>query len=336
MARIFATPAGSSVNLVKSAANADWAGKFLFVLKELALLAGWSVRGSSDGVTWAYNGHTAALDVADQGNGGDFDAWQAGASRSGSSPHVPGDAGNASAWCVLRHDATGKELLLAQTSQTAANWDGYCRIANTRAGATFAGASAGATTIPGAPSDGADHEYWIVASRANPGGENAFLYGTGGRVHMWADDDSGSVGFCTVSAGLTGGRWASIERCDRPPTGDPDPWVLYSASGTTSFNGVGWNPSSAVFQTLRGLGTASTWPAAGAADPDGVTDAIVPPVPVTSSSPTVQKGATDGVWLSPVNRTWGFYGEDAVTGRAWATLNHLAWPWPSDAVTPEP
>ena len=333
-------------NQPKAGANLDWAGRYLFALKELAVSAGFTVRGSGDNSgRFAWNGITAALPAPQQGSGGAYDCWLTGASRGSSSPAIAGDAGNAGAWLVLE-DPAGRQTLLVMTSQTSSNWDGYCRIAAARAGSGgFDGTVAATGTIPGVPSGGAGDEGWLFGSRADTNGVPAFLYNTGGYVHMWADTtpgvDGGLVlGFWTVTSALALQNYMCLSPIvSSESSADIDPYVYMS--GSTLAVGFAWDWAGGPVYTRRALNAqsiASFWPTSGQSDPVTGADSISLPVPVTSTN-ECWKGDMhpSSVYMQPVSRSWGNYGPDAHDlSSYYASAGSLAFPWPDAATVPLP
>lgn len=269
----------TNVNVVKSGTGLDWAGKFLFLLKEIAVSAGWTVKGSGDGGTrFGYSGVTAALAGAQQGSGGDFDCWITGTGTAHTSGLQAGDPRHGS-WIVLEND--GRELLIAPSAQTAASWDGYCRILYARRGAGgFDGSVASATEIPGAATGEAE----IAGTRASSDGDSVFLYADSGYVNLWADDAAElgalALGFMTVSSTTPAKHWMCvapvIAATSQGLTVDPDPaGVFYAANGPFLGSGQGyaWNYGSGAMEAidLGGRGD-SFWGGNGAPDPTAAKD----------------------------------------------------------------
>jgi hypothetical protein len=256
----------SSVNIPKSGtADGAGSGAYLYRLKQIALDAGWAVKGSGDGGSrYAYDGETAALAAAQQGDGGDYDCLQTGLGNVTS--RTDGDFGP-SAWCVLEHN--GRELLLVATNTIVAGSDGFARIAYcpkppddlSVTYTTFDGSVADATTIPGAamatplvgdpPPAAYEIEQWIFGDRATGLGVDVFLDGASGYVHMHADDVEENGALALGFATTTNAGAANRHFCLAPViegTGneaDSDPVIVFG-SGFTGFNVSGswvyyWN-----------------------------------------------------------------------------------------------
>lgn len=306
----------TDVNNLKAASNQDWAGKFFFLLKELAVAAGWTVKGSSDGGSrWAYDGETSALPAGQQGSGGDFDAWVTGTGTAHTAGKVAGDPRHDS-WLVLEND--GRELLLAPTGQAVSNWDGYGRIIYAPKGSGgFDGSAADATTIPGA----ASAEQEVFGTRANSSGVDVFLYGEGGYVHLWADDapEAGTLalGFACVDASGNDEGFFCVCPLDAPNSSDDDPAVVLArSSGPTKSSGQGfaWNYGSDAMESVSFTGIdAGFWGGAGAVDPESADDPYdnIPLVLGTSTN-EIFKGYISAKALawSGVSRTYPEIGVD--------------------------
>jgi len=343
MARLF------DVNQAKTGAATDWAGQYLFALKELAVSAGYTVRGSGDGDSrFAYDGQTAALPGAQQGSGGSYDCWLTGNARSDSAPAVAGDAGNADAWLVLR-DGSDRELLLVMTSQGGSNWSGYCRMAVARAGAGgFDGSTAATGTIPGTPSGGAGDEEWLFGTRASGSGVQVFLYNETGRIHMYADDTPGAVdgglplGFVAIDAALNIEAHMAIVPMDEASSADVDPCVYLADPGTGVYDGTGWSWAAGptyANQDLAAQNVNNFWEASGQSDPITGDDPIISPVYVLTGTPEVWKGVPHPTSprMSAVSRGWGDRGDDQ-NGETWVALgaDGAMHPWPDTATVPLP
>ena len=344
MARIF------DPNLPKAGPNLDWAGRYFFAEKELAILAGFTVRGSGGGSgRFAWNGVTAALPVLEQGSGGTYDCWLTGASRSNSSPAVAGDAGNANAWLVLE-DPAGRQTLLAMTNQTTSNWDGYGRIAAARAGSGgFDGTVAAAATIPGAPAGGAGDEVFLFGTRAVASGDPIFLYATSGYVHCYADTTPGvdgglSLGFWTVTSALAPQHamaLAPVVSAASPADIDPYAYFAFGSSGVLVATSCAWSWAGGPTYTRRALNSQSIngfWPVLGQSDPITGTDSLSLPLAVTTTD-EVWKGDLHPTcfYLQPAARGWGNYGPDAADlSMYYASAGTYAWPWPDAGTVPLP
>lgn len=336
-------------NLAKAGASDDWAGRYLFALKELAVSAGYTVVGSGDGDSrFAYDGQTGALPGAQQGSGGSYDCWLTGASRSDSAPAVAGDAGNADAWCVIE-DPGGRQVLLVMTSQGGSNWSGYCRIAVARAGAGgFDGSAAAASTIPGTPSGGAGDERWAFGTRASASGVQVFLYAETGRIHMYADDTGGAVdgglplGFLAIDSSFNVEAYFAVVPMDEASSEDADPCVYLAAASATAYEGFGWKWASGPTYPDADLNSQNVnnfWDNAGASDPISGDDPIICPIYVLDGSPEVWKGVPHETSprMSAVNRGWGDRGDDQ-NGVSWVAtgVSGMMFPWPDTATVPLP
>ncbi len=331
MAQIF------NVNQAQGATQ--YAGEKFFNLKVLAVSAGYVVRGSGDGgARFAYNGVTAALPVPEQASN-QWDCWQTGNVRTDSTPAVAGDAGNASAWCVLE-DAAGRQVLLQMTSGTGVGaWAAYGNIAVARAGSSgFNGAVAAAAVAPGAPTSGAGDEVFFFGSTRNSTGVDLFGYNTASTIHMWADTTPGVDGglplgwFSVRNTTIAEVRFWSLEPIvANESSADIDP-VVYHASQSDR---RAWDWAAGPTYTVRGVHTPSAvsdfWPNAGQVDPITGFTAIAAPLWVTTTNECA-KGTVHPTSLRmlPVTRTFGFYGLDQ-NGLGWCTgPNSGTWcfPWP--------
>jgi len=308
----------------------QYAGQKFFELKVLAVSAGYVVRGSGDGdVLFEWNGITP---------GPIYDVWATGNVRTNSTPVVAGDAGNASAWCVLE-DPAGRQVLLQMTSGTGAGaWASYGIIAVARAGSSgFNGATANATTAPGAPTSGAGDEYFFFGSTRNSTGVDLFGFNTASTVHMWADTTPGVDGgrplgwFSVRNTTLAEVRYWSLEPIiANESSADIDP-VVYNASNS---DWSGWDWAAGPTYTRRQMSspdTSSFWANNGQVDPITGFSAIAAPLWVTSTNECA-KGTVHPTSLRmlPLTRTFGFYGLDQ-NGLGWCTgANSGTWcfPWP--------
>lgn len=192
-------------------------GYQLFLEKEFLVSLGWTVVGSSDGdAIYAVNGHTAALAPGDQGSGGAYDAWKTGTPRTTATPVVPGDAGNAFAWCWLRNN--GRDLLIVHTSSTSAAYRWYGRRFITRRGASFDGSVATATVFPGPPADPTDERLLSGTRTVGVSGEGYLRYWSmgDGYLNLIGDDaptDDGDIGFLSIMMNQSTGATLSIFAC---------------------------------------------------------------------------------------------------------------------------
>lgn len=176
----------------------------MFLLKEIAVDAGWTVKGTADsGGNYYYNGVTSAAPLADQGSGGDYDCWQqayqpatdAVDGVSAAIVHLPSDAlitGDgivaADSWCVLEND--GRELLLRPNWTSAGSMAALIVYARKGSGG-FDGSVADASgTIPGPTSTAAD-ELEVYSTRASPESQDICVTGSNDEdvVHFWANDE---------------------------------------------------------------------------------------------------------------------------------------------------
>lgn len=344
-----------NVNTLQKTAGGEFIGRFLFELKDfLVTEIGLTVRGSGDGSgRYAWNGITAALDVAQQGSGGAFDCWRTGNSRTeNNAAATAGDAGNFGAWIVLE-DASGRQFLITghSSSTNSASFSGHGRVIVARAGSGgFDATAASATTLPAAPATGAGNEQALIGSRAS--GAAWMLTNQTGYVHLWGDDSavvdleapSGEryVGetdgglpwgiWPVQGTGALGGSYLSVEPVAFGAEADDEDPCVYITAGSASWAGYAWDGVGA-FRTLSSLAVNSFFPNVGAADPSG-TRALAP---VQGSTITVElfKGTPHptGVRMAAITDGWGNYGLDQF-GEGWASTaaGGIMIPWP-DAVT---
>lgn len=332
MARLF--------NVNQAKISGEYAGAALFALKELAVSAGYTVRGSGDGdLLFAWDGYTAALGAGDQGSGGAYDCWQTGASRTDASSSDPKDAGNTSAWCVLE-DASGRQIYLQMTTQPT-GYAGYVIIGVARAGSGGfkpAAGPIGANTGPGAPTAAGD-EYFFYGSR-NGTGANAFDGTDSGYYHMWADSTPGVDGalplgiFFVDGSGNSAGYFAVVPIVANESSSDADPCVYESTTARA------WDWAAGPTYTIRSTNTqgiSSFWVNQGQADPVTGDTSIAAPQYVTATNECF-KGTphSTGLRLLPLARAWGFYGLDQ-NSLGWCSgPTGYVFPWPDAATVPLP
>ena len=299
MARIFNVnfPLGfqyiSSYDVITEEPNFSWvnvgSGNCMRALKEIAVSAGWTVRGSADGGgNYAWDGITSALDPSLRGSGGEYDCWSA--------PYVPAldgsfpDSGSvltptspenqadgvpgANSWCVIEND--GRQLLL-RPSWTPAFSASYSMILYARKGSGgFDGSVADASgNIPGPPTSGAGNELALYSTRASPENEPTFMNTTGTTedfVHFWANDsdENGAIvlGYvCQDGSSTTSMNNRSMVICPviagSQTDDDPDPVAIITDTGLQIGSAgrlQGWNPvisafdDFAVSDNIEGLG----------------------------------------------------------------------------------
>lgn len=344
-----------SVNTLQKVSGGEFIGRYLFAIKNfLVSEVGLTVRGSGDGSgRYAWNGITAALDVAQQGAGGAFDCWRTGNSRTeNNAAATAGDAGNFGAWIVLE-DPSGRQFLIAghSSSTNSASFSGHGRVIVARAGSGgFDATAASATTLPAAPATGAGNEQALIGSRAS--GAAWMLTNQTGYVHLWGDDsalvdleapggeryvgetDGGLPwGIWPVTGvGVLGGAYLSVEPVAFGAEADDEDPCVYITAGSASWAGYAWD-GVAAFRTLSSLAVNSFFPNVGAADPSG-TRALAP---VQGSTSTVElfKGTPHptGLRMAAITDGWGNYGIDQFNeGWASTAAGGIMIPWP-DAVT---
>lgn len=283
----------------------EWTGKFLFLLKELAVAAGYTVKGSSDGGTnWAYSGITSALAADKQGSGGSYDAWTQG-SGSNHSTKTEGDPRQHS-WLVLEND--GREYLIAPTWSTASFQDGYGRLLYAPKGSGgFDGSVAGLTTLPGAATDEAE----VFGTRSSSDGSDMFLTNLEGYVHLFANSTNlnGVLPFgfmCTTSALAVRACFAvaGVLAGTQAPD-DDDPCCLFY--GSTAFNQrYAWNYGSQAVEVFN-LSNDSFWEGSAVVDPVSGNDPIAEiDAYLGSTSNRIYKGrlGRESICWSALNRTF--------------------------------
>lgn len=318
--------------------GAVYAGRFFFLLKELAVTAGWTVKGSGDGGTrFGYRSGTS-VPVAERGSGGEFDCWRTGTGGSHADGLVAGDPRHGS-WLVLEND--GREVLLCPTAASGSNYDGYGRMFYAPKGSGgFAAGVANATTPPGP----ATHELALFGTRAAPNGANIFLYNEDGYVQLWADDaPEGAalvLGFQIVDgAGAPSGFFtvAPIEH-ETVHASDGDP-VVVMANGTgpsLSTGNYAWNYGAGEMQTLNLTASAQGyWAGQGVIDPstgNDPSDSI--PVLLGTGGNRVFKGfiSAKALLWSAANRSYPLVGSE---GHLYTTPGFLV-PWVAAETAPLP
>lgn len=346
----------TDVNNFKVGSNgADtWASRWFFLLKEIAVQAGWAVKGSSDGGTRdAYNGVTAALPLVEQGSGGAFDAWLTGIGApftvAGANPGNP----EIDSWLVLEND--GRELLLVPTWSNAASVDGRGRMFYARKGSGgFDGALAVAGVLPLAPVLGAANEVALFSSaRGNSQGADIFVASEGGYIHYWADDspENGvlALGFAGVDASSNNEVFFYVGPMvtDTQEPLDPDPCVLgwVTNSGPTVSTAsliIGWNYGSDAFD--QGPPTEADyafWGGQGTSDPASTRDPYDNiPAKIGAGATEIFKGVISVKALAwcAVGRTYPDIGEDD-DGNVFCYFGQVGgflFPWVDNSTSPLP
>lgn len=341
----------TNVNNLKSQSNGPdtWAGRWFFLLKEIAVQAGWTVVGSSDGDALSvYDGETAALDGADQGSGGAFDCWRTGTGRPHDGTKQAGDPREDS-WIVLEND--GRQVMLVPTWSTSSSIDGFGRIIYARKGSGgFDGSVAAVGTIPG-PTAAAGDEIEIAGTRASTQGVAIFLGQEGGFIHYFADDtpDGGTItfGFVCVDGSGTSDTTFAIQGivAETNSAVDPDPAVVHFAAAGVSVSGndwASWNYGSNQFEedNLNSF-TQLFWGGNGTADPQSNKDPSDNiPFYIGVGASELLKGhlTVKGFLWSAVPRTYGDIGEDE-DGNVFAycgSAGGFLFPWPDVITAPLP
>lgn len=336
------------LNIPRTGGDNEWAGVYLFRLKELAVQAGYEVLASGDGgQRYAWRHITGPVQPA--GSGGAYDCWVDGSIRNPNTPSIGGDATNASAWCILT-DASNRMILLQQTNQTS-SYSGYARIAVTHGGPGGGWApdqSTGPSTIPPVPAGGASHEQWLCSSsRATASGAAVFLYNASGGIHLWADDSPGidgglPLGWVTINAsGVLSSYLSVIPMIGETDPEDPDP-AIYVHGLSADWGGSAFSPTNRGYRGLN-ISTHSSWTDATTLDAQGRAH-IYPGVPIVSitGGAAWTKGIPHrtGVIRMRYNAgAWGHHGIDQ-NGDGWATFNTSpfrgAFPWDPSAGDPIP
>lgn len=310
-------------------------GRSLWYLKDTAVQAGYTVRGSGDGGTrFAWNGVTAALSTQQQGSGGAYDCWRTGDIIYDASLGIAGDANNANAWVCLEAPS-GRQVLLCNTNQTGTGWAGYGRVAILRVGlGGFDGTTAAAATIPALVAG----EYWFLGSRAAASGVSIVSGTAGGRYHYWADTHPGAGGdplfgyVFTLDSNNAYGIlvFSPVETSLLP--GDSDPCIYMTSVGSTSENVRGYDPVSDTWPAAQTLGWGGMWTATtggGLQQADDRTNTALLRWPlalnVTNTHPfkgVLHRSAPR--WCSAAKGTVLF----SSSGQTWMSLGAIAVPWP--------
>lgn len=329
-------------NVNQPHAAAQYVGQAFFNLKQLAVSAGYFVRGSGDGGTrYAFDGATAALPLAEQATN-PWDCWQSGNVRTDASSVVAGDAGNVRAWCVLE-DGAGRQILL-QASAGTVGWNGYGNVAVARAGSGgFTSGTASATSAPGAPTAGAGSEFFFFGTRNGNGG--IVLNTTNdSTIHMWADTTPGVDGglalgwFSVLNLTLAPStHWSVAPIAADASSADSDPAVYLSSAADR-----GWDWAAGPTYTLRALNSpdaSAFWRNNGTPDPITGDFAIAAPLWVTGTNECA-KGTVHptSLRMMPISRPYGYYGLDQ-NGLGWCTgpgPNQYCFPWPDTLPVPGP
>jgi hypothetical protein len=307
-------------------------GCFLWRWKNIAVRAGYEVVGSGDGLSrFAWNGETSALPGAQQGLGGDFDCWLQASSDQAGAANVAGDATNANAWCVLQSPVTGRQILLCETDQASAGWQGYGRIAVLRPTlGGWLGSTAGAATIPALVTG----EHFLFGTRASASG-TVVLPSNNGFLHLWSDDSGPepAVGCMFMEVGLSHNisSFCVMPALETSPH-DTDPVVYLATTSNSVLAGVYWNPESSSFVAIQ---TDDTWGGAWGSGRGGVSTRTTTTIlrrmaPIVSSSPAnYSKGM-----LHPAAPRWCTANRNQIlltaSGETWFSAGNLAFPWPAN------
>jgi hypothetical protein len=331
-----------NLQIPRTGSNNEWAGVYLFLLKELAVQAGYEVLASGDGSSlYAWKGYTQP--TPSPGSGGGFDCWIDGSIRNPNTPAIAGDATNASAWCILS-DPSGRMILLQQTNQTS-GYSGYCRIAVTHGGPLGGWApdiNTGPSTIPPVPPGGAPQEAWLFGARNSGAGADVFLYNVSGAVHLWADTTPGVDGGLPLGWVSANSLGTVVSMCSIAPLvdavdpDDHDPCMYIHGSAALAGTVLG--------DELQGYATAqlgpnlTQWTSATAADSSGLVPLFSTPAIYIPAYSRRVKGMPHPTSIHRVNivAPWGYRGDDQY-GDHWATMaNRMAFPWDPAAGDPLP
>lgn len=322
------------VNISKSASLR--AGFGLWRIKELLVLSGrWAVIGSGDGGSrYAYTGVTGALPAPQQGSGGAYDCLKTG---SGAGTLVAGDWSTAG-WCAVQ-DASGRQVLLVDSNGTPdGSWNSYGRVAYSRM-AGFVGASANATTIPGAAAD----EQWIWGNRATPNGVEIFDYNTIGYLHLYAHDTPTDdvSGFGWLSASAVGAvsshcAFSALRDYDSNAIGDPSCWIKSSAMSAWTVYGSPYASWDTALSVINPIGTTfPVEPQGGGKDPLTRAFGLASASGSDSSITTADMGYPIDIVVDRFTSSRPHPDLLNDGTNAWIVHNSsFAMPWPSVATTP--
>ncbi len=315
-----------------------YAGRYFFLLKELAVSAGWTVKGSGDGGTrFGYRGGTS-VPAPERGSGGEFDCWRTGTGGRHGDGLVAGDPRHGS-WLVLEND--GRELLLVPSAASTSNWDGYGRMFYAPKGSGgFVSSGADATTLPAAAPD----EVALFGARGAPNGVDIFVYNEDGFVQLWADDapENGALalGFqCVDAVGAPEGFFciAPIIAATTHPS-DPDSVVVMATTTgpQLSTGNHAWNYGLGEMQSVNLTAAAQGfWGGQGVLDPvSGGNPVDTIPVLLGTGGNRVTKGhlSAKGILWAAAPHAYPLVTSD---GYLYTTAGFLV-PWEAPETVPRP